>query len=190
MNTRLIGMVCAIAGASLGIVGAANAQLVVQDLTGGLNAGDLVTALVGPGVTVTNVQFAGDNTAAGTFSGGTSALGFANGIILSSGCVTNVLAIGGMNNSNNSTCDNNNPGDVDLDTLIPGYQTFDRCTLEFDFECPNVQVISFEYVFSSEEYNEYANTAFNDVFGFFLNGVNVALLPDNVPPVPICARSE
>jgi hypothetical protein len=46
-------------------------------------------------------------------------------------------------------------------------------------------VISFQYVFSSDEYNEYTNTAFNDVFGFFLNGANVALLPSSDVAVSI-----
>jgi hypothetical protein len=160
-------------------------QLVTQDLTQGLTPEDLVTTLVGPGVVVSNITFSGADNAAGKISGGTGIIGFANGIVLSSGCISNVVAAGGQNHFNDSTCDNGEPGDSDLDNLIPGYATFDRCVLEFDFECKNQQVISFEYVFTSEEYNEYVNTAFNDVFGFFVNGVNVALLPDGVTPVSI-----
>ena len=163
----------------------AHGQLVTQDLSQGLTPADLVNTLVGPGVAVSNIQYSGADYAAGRVSGGTGILGFANGIVLSSGCVANVVATNGQNNANDSTCDNQQPGDIDLDALIPGYTTFDRCVLEFDFECENLQVISFEYVFSSEEYNEYSNTDFNDVFGFFVNGVNMALLPDNVTPVSI-----
>jgi hypothetical protein len=173
------------AGIILGAVGTAHAQLVTQDLSQGLTPADLVNSLVGPGVVVTDIQFAGADVAAGKVSGGTGIIGFANGIMLSSGCISNVVAVGGSNNANDITCDNAQPGDPDLDALIPGYTTFDRTVLEFDFECDNLQVISFEYVFSSDEYNEYANTDFNDVFGFFVNGVNVALLPDNVTPVSI-----
>ncbi len=185
MHTPQTLVACAIAGAVFGFAGTTCAQLITEDLTGPLSATDLVNALVGPGVTVTNIHYSGANNAAGTFSGGTGIIGFANGIILSSGCVSNVVAVDGLNNSSSTTCDNNEPGDPDLDLLIPGYTTFDRSVLEFDFQCDNIQVISFQYVFSSEEYNEYANTAFNDVFGFFVNGVNVALLPDNVTPVSI-----
>jgi hypothetical protein len=166
-------------------VGPVSAQLVTQDLSQGLTPEDLVATLVGPGVAVSDIQFAGADVAAGKVSGGTGIIGFANGIMLSSGCISNAVAVGGMNNDNYITCDNAQPGDPDLDALIPGYTTFDRAVLEFDFECENQQVISFEYVFSSDEYNEYANTDFNDVFGFFVNGVNVALLPDNVTPVSI-----
>ena len=171
--------------ASLWITSTTTAQLVTQDLTQGLTPDDLVSTLVGPGVAVTNIQFSGAPVAAGKISGGTGIIGFANGIVLGSGCIANVVAVGGMNNSNDTTCDNQEPGDPALDALIPGYTTHDRTVLEFDFECQNLQVISFEYVFSSEEYNEYANTDFNDVFGFFVNGVNKALLPDNVTPVSI-----
>jgi hypothetical protein len=74
------------------------------------------------------------------------------------------------------TTANSLPGDTDLGTLIPGYTTHDATILEFDF-IPYSDVISFQYVFTSDEYNEWVNTPFNDVFGFFLNGVNVALLP-------------
>jgi hypothetical protein len=48
--------------------------------------------------------------------------------------------------------------------------------LEFDF-IPEGDSISFQYVFASDEYNDFVNTAFNDVFGFFLDGENIALVP-------------
>jgi hypothetical protein len=185
MHLQRRSWIGAVAGIVLAASVPAQAQLVTQDLTQGLTPEDLVATLVGPGVVVSNVMFSGADTAAGKVSGGTGIIGFANGLMLSSGCISNVIAGGGMNNFNDVTCDNGQPGDPDLDALIPGYQTFDRAVLEFDFECENLQVISFEYVFSSDEYNEYANSPFNDVFGFFVNGVNVALLPDNVTPVSI-----
>jgi hypothetical protein len=156
-----------------------------QDLTQGLTPEDLVATLVGPGVTVSNIDYRGADVAAGKVFNGTGIIGFANGIVLSSGCISNVVAQGGMNSSNSFTCDNAQQGDNDLDGQIPGYTTFDATVLEFDFECENLQVISFEYVFTSEEYNEYANTAYNDVFAFFVNGVNMALLPDGITPVSI-----
>lgn len=161
------------------------AQLVTSDLTTGSTPNDLVNQLLGGSVTISNVTFVGANTAAGTFSGGTGILGFDAGIMLSSGDIANAKPIGGLNNFDDISADNQLNGDADLDALIPGYTTFDASVLEFDFECPSLQVISFEYVFSSDEYNEYVNSPFNDVFGFFVNGVNVALLPDGVTPVSI-----
>ncbi len=42
---------------------------------------------------------------------------------------------------------------------------------------PQSNTLSFQYVFASDEYNEYVASQFNDVFGFFVNGQNVAKLP-------------
>ncbi len=153
--------------------------LVTTDLTT-LTPTDLVTALTGFGVSVSNITYSGVPIAAGTFSGGTGIIGFGSGIILSSG---NIASVPGPNDLPSTSTNNGQPGDPDLNTLIPGTQ--DRSALEFDFTCTGVNTISFQYVFSSEEYNEFANTAFNDVFGFFLNGVNIALLPTTANPVSI-----
>lgn len=157
--------------------------LMTQDLNSGLTPADLVTALLGNGVTVTNVTFTGANNAAGTFTGGTGIVDFAGGIILSSGDISYVP---GPNTQDDVTADNMHAGDADLDGLIPGYTTFDACVLEFDFECSGTQIIQFQYVLSSEEYNEWVNTPYNDVFGFFLNGQNIAIVPGSAgTPVSI-----
>jgi hypothetical protein len=155
--------------------------LTTQDLNSGLTPANLVTALLGPGVDVSNVTFSGATTAAGTFSGGTGIVGFESGIMLSSGSIAFVV---GSNSQDDVSGVNAGIGDPDLDGLIPGYTTFDRCTLEFDFQCTGTQVIQFQYVFTSEEYNEWVNSPFNDVFGFFLNGVNIALVPGS-PGTPV-----
>lgn len=159
----------------------ANGGLVTADLDSGLTPTDLVNTLMGGGITVSNVTYSGANVAAGTFSGGTGIIGFESGIILSSGDIANVV---GPNTGDNTTTDNGMPGDADLDSLIPGYTTYDAAVLEFDF-VPSSDVVTFEYVFGSEEYNEYVNSAFNDVFGFFINGVNCALIPGTSTPVSI-----
>ncbi len=155
--------------------------LTTQDLSSGLTPADLVTALLGPGVDVSNVTFSGANSAAGTFAGGTSIVGFESGIMLSSGSIAFVV---GSNTQDDVSGVNAGIGDADLEGLIPGYTTFDTCTLEFDFQCTGTQVIQFQYVFTSEEYNEWVHSPFNDVFGFFLNGVNIALVPGS-PGTPV-----
>ena len=77
-----------------------------------------------------------------------------------------LISVIGHNTSDGITANNSLPGDVDLNTLIPGYNTFDGTILEFDFIPQSNDVISFQYVFTSDEYNEYTNTSFNDVFGY------------------------
>lgn len=163
--------------------GSPRAGLITQDLNSGLTPADLVAALLGTGVTVSNVTYTGVNVAAGTFSGGTGIVGFASGVILSSG---NVAFVPGPNTQDSVSGVNTGIGDPALDGLIPGYTTFDACVLEFDFTCSGTQIIQFQFVFTSEEYNEWVNTAFNDVFGFFLNGTNIALIPGSAgTPVSI-----
>ncbi|TWT46220.1 hypothetical protein RAS1_26690 [Phycisphaerae bacterium RAS1] len=148
--------------------------LTTQDLASGLTPTDLVNALLGGGVAITNVTYTGDPHAAGIFAGGTGIVGFDGGIMLSSG---DIAFVPGPNTQDDATANNGLLGDPDLDALIPGYQTYDATVLEFDFECSGTQVVLFQYVFTSEEYNEWVNSPFNDVFGFFLNGQNIALVP-------------
>ena len=150
-----------------------------------ITADDMVSALIGSGPdapTISNVTFNGANIAAGTFSGGTGILGFEQGIVLSSG---NVASVAGPNSADDTTTNLGTGGDADLQTLIPGFSILDATTLQFEFTCETTQFVSFQYVFTSEEYNEYVGSAFNDVFGFFLNGENIALIPDSVTAVSI-----
>ena len=48
----------------------------------------------------------------------------------------------------------------------------DAAVLEFDFIAIS-DTILFDFVFASDEYLEFVNTAFNDVFGFFLSGPGI-----------------
>lgn len=134
----------------------------------------IVQCLMGPNVEVSNAVLIAAPNAAGLFIGGTPAFGINQGVVLSTGNVTSIM---GPNLWDDVSTDNSLPGDPDLDALIPGYVTFDATILEFDFECPDPTATSFQYVFTSDEYNEWVDTDFNDVFGFFLNGVNIAITP-------------
>jgi hypothetical protein len=135
---------------------------------------EMLQCLLGPNVVISNATINGALNAYGLFSGGGPALGIPQGIVLSSG---NIQSLVGPNIADNWTWDNQLPGDGDLDALIPGFTTHDATVLEFDFRCEKSNQISFQYVFGSEEYNEFVNSPYNDVFGFFLNGVNIATAP-------------
>ncbi|MCP4422896.1 MAG: PEP-CTERM sorting domain-containing protein, partial [Chloroflexi bacterium] len=101
-----------------------------------------------------------------------------SGVMLSSGDIANAV---GPNMDDGITAINGTPGDPDLDVLA-GVATFDAVILEFDF-VPAGDTVSFNYVFSSDEYNENVGSSVNDSFGFFVNGVNCATV--NGLPVSI-----
>jgi hypothetical protein len=82
------------------------------------------------------------------------------------------------------------PGSLLLDALVTPQLTQDAQILSFDFQAYSDSV-EFNFVFSSEEYNDYTNTSFNDIFGFFVTGpgyspnTNVALIPGTTTPISI-----
>jgi hypothetical protein len=159
-------------------------QIQVQEAT----LDQILQCLIGPDAEVSNAVLTGVPGSTGTLTGGSSIIGLDEGLILSSG---NIVTLVGPNLSDDTSYDNGLPGDADLDALIPGYSTFDATILEFDFECPDPTVISFQYVFASEEYNEWVASPYNDVFGFFLNGTNIALTPDacSGPGIPVAINN-
>ncbi|CAN5396197.1 hypothetical protein BH11BAC1_BH11BAC1_28630 [soil metagenome] len=104
-----------------------NAQLTVDST---FSPTLMVQTLLGGGVTVSNVTYTGDTThASGFFNEPSSAFGVANGIILTSGSVTNAL---GPNNQDAAQFDNLLMGDLLLDQYTTGL-TQDATILEFDF---------------------------------------------------------
>ena len=152
------------------------------------NGGDLVNTIVGTGITVdwSSVSYSGAAGASGTFTDGiSSGIGIDEGIILTSG---DASLAPGPNTSDAATGNNGLSGNSALDALIPGYTTYDATILSFNFETTGGDLF-FNYVFASEEYNEYTNTQYNDVFAFFLDGTdvndNIALIPGTTTPVSI-----
>jgi hypothetical protein len=159
---------------------ASAAPIVTQDLSEGVTPEELAATLLtgdisaagtiaGQGITISNVAYTGAPMAGGVFTGGAGVVGFEAGIILSSGAVREVA---GPNESDELSVEHQMPGDADL-TALAGFATFDAAVLEFDF-VPDGAAVSFNYVFASEEYNEWVNNAFNDAFAFYVNGVNCA----------------
>ena len=157
-----------------------------------LSPDDLVSILVGTGVTVSNIQITpaeGNGALAiGSFSGGLSEdIGIESGVILSTG---DISQISGPNDSDSTGQGLGTPGDSDLDLILNpdgtdgGSSTNDAIVLEFDFIPDNNEFV-FEYVFASDEYNEFANSSFNDIFAFLLDGENIALIPGTNIPVSI-----
>ncbi|OFY31998.1 MAG: hypothetical protein A2X01_03375, partial [Bacteroidetes bacterium GWF2_35_48] len=177
------------------ITGHVFAQLQVVN-TGITPAQMVQNVLVGGGVVVTNVAFQGQiPQQIGTFTtGGTPTnLGMSSGLVLSSG---DVMDAPGPNNSSSITSNTSSGTDPDLAELVgSSYTINDAAVLQFDF-VPTSDTVKFKWVFGSDEYHEYVNSSFNDVFGFFISGpgitgpytnnaVNIALVPNTTLPVTI-----
>jgi hypothetical protein len=162
-------------------VSSARADLIVTPLGGAVTATSLANSLAtaGSGITINSATYTGANIASGTYSGGTGIIGIESGILLTSGSVNNVV---GPNNQTGATTSNGVAGDAGLSTLA-GQTTFDASILQIAFT-PTGSNIQFSYVFGSEEYLEFVNQ-FNDVFAFYVNGVNYAVVPGTSSPVSI-----
>ncbi|HRI27968.1 MAG TPA: choice-of-anchor L domain-containing protein [Chitinophagales bacterium] len=151
---------------------------------------EMVNLLTGGGVTVSNITLNCPTGAYGTFNGLASNIGIENGIMLATGPLN--IAVGP--NISGSAGENNGGPGYPLLTDLAGFETFNACVLEFDI-IPEGNVLSFNYVFGSEEYNEFVCSGFNDAFAFFVTGANpsgpdynnsnVALIPGTTIPVAI-----
>jgi hypothetical protein len=151
------------------------------------NANDLAGFIAGPGISIHGATYSGDPLASGLFTGGLGVgLGIQSGIVLTTGRASFASE---SNTFDDRTQDNNRPGSAILNRLVPGYTTGDATLLTIDFSLVAGGDLYFNYVFASEEYDEFVGSDFNDVFGFFLNGNqvanNVALIPGTTTPVAI-----
>lgn len=173
---------------SAGILFSASSMLVTNIEEGSLTPQQLVDAFIDETIVVDSISLTATDISAGIYSDAlVEAQGsdqMTSGIVLSSGSVSY------LNNTTNTSDDITSyllftDNDPDLQSLIgSGQPVYDATILEFDFTPQLSGSASFMYVFGSDEYDEYVNE-FNDVFGFFLDGENVATLPNSTVPVSI-----
>jgi subtilisin-like proprotein convertase family protein len=160
-----------------------DAQLTVNN---GFTAQQLGNNLAGSNVTVTNASISGTGLQSGVFQYTGNDLGLNSGVILSTGDIFDAV---GPNSNGGTSTGFGGPGDVDLSALA-GFNTNDAVVFEFDFEVQGDE-IEFNFVFLSEEYNEFVGTGFNDVFAFYISGPgiigqeNLAVVPSTTTPVTI-----
>ncbi len=138
----------------------------------------------------------------GTFEADKTDLGLGKGIVLTSGDAEGAAHNNDVPNFTGEI--SGSPGDADLDTLSSiannGNPFFppsnDACIVDLEIFAATDE-INFEYLFGSDEYPEFANTSFNDIFAFLLSGpgvvgnpaignqLNLAVLPKTDTPVEI-----
>ncbi len=153
--------------------------------------------LLGAGVNAFNISYTGSNNAIGYFNGSSCNIGLASGIIMTTGTVRNETSLFGAqqgpfgpNDEPGAGIDNNEPGDGQLNAYVNGTDTYNASVLEFDFDATG-STVSFNYVFASDEYPEFVDAGYNDVFAFLISGPgivgskNIAIIPGTNTPVTI-----
>ena len=169
-----------------------------QNITvdGGYTAQDLIQNVLFSNpcasASVSNVSVSGGNFGTtekswGYFNSNGSIFPFQDGIILSTGKITNAV---GPNTTLSDDNANNWGGDLDLNQALNINNSTNATILEFDF-VPSGTKVSFDYIFASEEYHGNAPCTYSDGFAFLLQEVgssnyqNLALIPGTNIPVKV-----
>lgn len=142
----------------------------------------------GQGVVIGNISHKGYPLSILSFTSTPSVLQVPKGLILSSG---NSYNVAGYNNSHNQSSTFSDVAvpelDKDLSVMIKE-KLYDVCSIEFDF-VPLDNSIQFNYQFGSDEYPEYVDSPYNDIFAFVVSdestSKNIALVPGTSVPVSI-----
>lgn len=143
-------------------------------------------------VVVTNVvggNFGGADQSYGYFDATGTAFPFQSGVVLSTGRLSNVE---GPNTTLSDDDAANWFGDTDLENVLNESNTHNATSIEFEFTAV-ANLISFRYLFASEEYQQgNPNTCqYSDLFGFLIrevsdpNYTNIAVVPDTQTPVKV-----
>lgn len=168
----------------------ARADLILDETADAQALAERVMSTDNGNVVINSVTMVGAAGQSATFTNGLSVPGFFDsdrGIVLSSGEVSDIAGP----NANDETSNRmpfvaGSDGDPDFDALSTSSDgTFDAVYIVIDFT-PLGDRVSGTFVFSSEEYNEYAppdgaasaGNEFFDVMGFFVNGVNYSTNAD------------
>lgn len=184
------------------ITRATTASAITTQYATGMTPEELVNnVFLGNGVEVSNVKFNGISTSLTTGNGLQLGLFtadtltytfpthfFSDGLIMTTG---KIIAAEGPNSSD-SYSDKLNYSTTTCSELqaLVSQTIFKPAVLEFDFTTV-ADHVSFNYIFASEEYPEFVNEGYNDVFGFFVTDLttnikkNIALIPGTNSPVSI-----
>jgi len=139
-------------------------------------------------VTVSNISFQGGDVSLAYFEGANTDLGIPAGIMITSGNAYDAI---GPNDSTSQSTNLDLPGSDVIDHFASLGASRDATVISMNL-VSQVPELRFEYVFGSEEYEEFVGTQFNDLFVFTVNDFynffpynNVAMIPGLNTPVAI-----
>ena len=140
----------------------------------GATAVEMAETIFGDGVTVVSADYTGDNRSSAIYSNGDALAPGATpgdtGVILSTGRSYHFTNSSGdpnraTNTSTNTRGENNNS---DFNEAA-GARTYDASYLDVSF-IPDSNIMTMEFIFSSEEFPEYQNSIYQDVVAVWVNG--------------------
>lgn len=161
----------------------------------------LLESLIGEGIVLKNFSVTRTpvKDAFGFFEDDQARLGMKKGLLMATGSISGITACntssGYSEKREQARVSGENGFKEDIypelaKLLKEGFRTYHACVLELDV-VPTADTLSFNYVFGSDEYDEYVGTMFNDVFGFFISGkgidgdLNLAVVPGTDIPVSV-----
>jgi len=149
-------------------------ELDIETVREGTSAVDMAQEIFGTGVIVTGATYYGDNDSAGIYTGGDATspgvVPGDSGVIFSTGNAQDFTNRNGQANQSTNTSTNTSGTDnFSPYNTAAGGRTYDASTLDVDF-IPDSDVLTMQFVFSSEEYPEFANSIYQDFFGVWVNG--------------------
>lgn len=152
----------------------------------GASALKMAQTIFGDGVQVLSASYSGSGYSSGIYTmGDTISPGVTpsdTGVILSTGRARDFTNSKGQanqatNTSTNTRGENNNP----MFNAIAGTNTYDASYLTVDF-VPDGDVMTMQFVFSSEEFPEFATSTYQDAVGVWINGTHVPFAGQTVTP--------
>jgi hypothetical protein len=150
------------------------------------SATQMAQTIFGDGVTVVSASYTGDFRSSGTYTmGDTIAPGVTpgdTGVILSTGQARDFTNSSGQaNQATNTSTNTSGPNNNTLFNAAAGARTRDASWLDVDF-IPQHDTMTMQFVFSSEEFPEYANSQYQDFVGVWVNGVQVDMAVGSANP--------
>ena len=138
----------------------------------------MANTIFGDGTVVVGASYTGPNASKAIYSNGQLSPGVVpstTGIILSTGNANNFTQSNGdPNRATGTTTDTNSVNNNALFNAVAGTNTYDAVWLDVDF-IPTGNVMTMQFVLSSEEYPENNLSHFNDTVGVWINGSHVPI---------------
>jgi hypothetical protein len=144
-------------------------------------ANDMASEIFGAGFTINSATYTGAAGSSATYSNGDvtnpNVLPGDTGVILSTGDVSDFANATGANNQAGGTSSNTSgPNNVAAFNTAAGNNTFDASYMEVNFTpLPGQTMLSIEFRFYSEEYNEWVYSNFNDIALVQLDGTTIPI---------------